>query len=73
MELRDRLITELNELDSGDNAALWAYRSLARKNRLTTTDVQLVEDSFKTKLESSDNRGGGAPRKFGAFRCGKRA
>ena len=47
VELRDRLITELNELDSGDNAALWAYRSLARKNRLTTTDVQLVETSSR--------------------------
>ncbi len=51
-ELRDRLITELDELDTGDDAALWAHKSLARKNRLNTTDAQLVEDSFRTKLES---------------------
>ena len=52
VELRDRLIAELNALDSADNAALWAHRNLAQKNRLTTVDAQLVEDAFRGKLES---------------------
>ena len=33
--LRDRLLGELNELASGDEAALWAHRSLGEKNKLT--------------------------------------
>jgi hypothetical protein len=49
-ELRDRLLGELIELASGDNAALWANRSLPEKNKLTTADAQRVEQAFKTKL-----------------------
>src|SRR5580700_613570 len=33
--LRDRLIAELGELASGDDAAIWAHRSLVEKNKLT--------------------------------------
>src|SRR6202050_5128295 len=42
-QLRDRLVAGLNELGSGDDAATWAHRRLAEKNRLTTADAQLVE------------------------------
>jgi hypothetical protein len=52
LELRTRLIAELDELDTVDGATLWARRSLAGKNRLNTADAQLVEDSFRAKLES---------------------
>ena len=48
--LRDRLRGEINELDSGDEAALWAHRSLVEKNKLTTVDAQLVEESFQARL-----------------------
>ena len=51
-ELRDRLIAELNELGSGDAAAIWAHRCLGQKNRLTAADAQLVEESFQAKLAS---------------------
>jgi hypothetical protein len=51
-EMRNRLVAEVNELDSGDNAALWAHRNIAAKKRLTAADAQLVEDAFRTKLES---------------------
>ncbi len=51
-ELRNRLIAELNELDTDDNAALWAHRSIPGKNRLNTADAQIVEDSFRAKLDS---------------------
>jgi hypothetical protein len=49
-ELRDRLIAELNDLGSGDDAAIWAHRSLVEKNRLTTADAQCVEEAFQARL-----------------------
>jgi hypothetical protein len=50
--LRDRLIAELDDLTSADNAANWVHRRLPDKNLLTTPDAQLVEDRFRAKLES---------------------
>ena len=50
VELRDRLLGELNELASGDDAALWAHRSLLEKNKLTTADAQRVEQAFQAKM-----------------------
>src|SRR6202140_1899064 len=49
-ELRDRLLGELNELASGDAAALWAYRSLPEKNKLIAADAQRVEQAFQAKM-----------------------
>ena len=49
-ELRDRLLGELHELASGDDAALWAHRSLPEKNKLTTADAQRVEQAFQAKM-----------------------
>ena len=40
--LRDRLLGELNDLACGDDAALWAHRSLVEKNKLTAADAQSV-------------------------------
>ncbi len=48
--LRDRLIVELNDLATGDDAALWAHRSLPEKNSLTAADARRVEESFQTRL-----------------------
>ena len=48
--LRDRLIAELDDLGSGDDAAMWAHRCLGEKNKLTAADAQRVEDAFKTKV-----------------------
>src|SRR5271166_5912352 len=50
VELRDRLIAELNELSSADDAAMWAHRSLSEKNKLTDVDAQQLEDAFKARL-----------------------
>ena len=50
--LRDRLIAELNGLGCGDDAAIWAHRCLADKNKLTATDAQRVEESFQARLSS---------------------
>ena len=49
-ELRDRLVTELDRLGSGDAAALWAKRRLSEKNRLMASDARRVEEAFQTKL-----------------------
>jgi ERF superfamily len=48
--LRDRLVAELDVLQSADEAASWAYRSLPAKNTLTTADAEFVEAGFRLKL-----------------------
>lgn len=54
-DLRDRLITEINNLETGDTAATWAHRRLAEKNKLTATDAQHVEGAFRAKLATFTN------------------
>jgi len=49
-ELRDRLVAELNELGSGDDAATWAHRRLSEKGKLVVDDARRVEDAFATRL-----------------------
>jgi hypothetical protein len=56
-ELRDRLIAELNDLGSGDHAAMWAHRCLPEKNRLTATDAQRVEETFQARLATLSTTG----------------
>ena len=51
-ELRDRLITDLNELTGGDAAALWAAPMPARKEQAHGTDAQRVEEAFQARLAS---------------------
>jgi hypothetical protein len=48
--LRDRLVAELDVLQSADEAASWAHRSLPAKNTLTTADAQFVEAGFRARL-----------------------
>jgi hypothetical protein len=48
--LRDRLVVELNELGSSDDAAIWARHCLAEKNKLVTGDAQRVEEAFTARL-----------------------
>ncbi len=49
-KLRDRLLAELGDLASGDDATIWARRSLAEKNKLTASDAQCVEEAFQAKI-----------------------
>ena len=51
-QLRDRLLGEVQELNSNDNGATWAHRSLAEKNKLTAADAQAVEEAFRARLET---------------------
>jgi hypothetical protein len=48
--LRERLIAELNDLGSGEDAAKWAHQRLAEKNRLRALDANRVEVIFEAKL-----------------------
>jgi hypothetical protein len=57
--LRDRLIAELEALQSADEAASWAHRCLPAKNTLTTADAEVVEAGFRLKLAAfGDSRPG---------------
>ena len=47
--LRDRLISEIAELQSQDSAATWAREALPLKNTLTAADARLVETAFALK------------------------
>jgi ERF superfamily len=49
-QLRDRLLGELSDLQSSDEAADWANQSLPAKNTLIFADAQLVEDGFRIKI-----------------------
>jgi hypothetical protein len=50
--LRDKLIAELKELNSADDAAEWAHRIMAAKNRLVRKDAEQVELGFQLKLST---------------------
>ena len=51
-ELRDRLLGEINRLASDDDAALWAHRSIAEKNKLIAADTRQVEQAFEARMIS---------------------
>ena len=66
-ELRDRLIADVGNLASADDAALWAHRSLTEKNKLAEGDALLVEEAFEARLArlpvTATTPAGGAQRK----------
>jgi hypothetical protein len=47
----DRLIAEVHGLGSGVEAAVWAHRSLAEKNKSTAADAQALEEAFQARLD----------------------
>jgi hypothetical protein len=52
--LRDQLLAQVSALGSGDDAALWAKRTLPAKNTLAAVDAQQVEDAFRAGLMAFD-------------------
>jgi hypothetical protein len=48
--LCDRLMTELRDLNSAEDAANWAHRVLGTKNTLTAPDAERVEEAFRARL-----------------------
>jgi hypothetical protein len=50
--LRGRLVSELADLKSADDAADWVHKNLPAKNTLTPADANLVEAAFRERLAS---------------------
>jgi hypothetical protein len=53
-DMRDKLVDELENVSSPDDAAAWAHRRLASKNALTTADANAVERAFAERLAAFD-------------------
>ena len=63
--LRERLVAELGDLKSADEAADWAHKNLPAKNTLTAADAETVEASFRERLAAIE----GAPPSAAAGRA----
>ncbi len=50
--LRERLVAQLADINSADEAAAWAHRNLPAKNTLTAGDAQIVEERFQVRLSA---------------------
>jgi len=51
-QIRDRLLAEVANVATGDDAALWAHQSLGEKNKLIAADAGCVERAFAAKLKA---------------------
>ena len=54
--LREQLTAELKDISSADEAANWADRVMAAKNRLMLSDAEHVERAFQERLVSITNQ-----------------
>ncbi len=59
--LREKLLTELENITSADLAAAWARKALTAKNSLTAADAKLVEEAFERKLSEFPSSETAAP------------
>jgi hypothetical protein len=50
--LRESLIQQMAAINSADEAAAWAQRSLPAKNSLTAADAKMVEEQFAARLSA---------------------
>ncbi len=48
--LREQLLSEVRGIDSADQAAAWAQRTLPRKNTLLVSDSQVLEEAFRSRV-----------------------
>jgi hypothetical protein len=60
-ELRDKLLTEVQNIASAALAATWAGEALVAKNSLTASDAKVVEDAFERKLSQLPSSDAAAP------------
>jgi hypothetical protein len=54
--LRESLIQQMAAINSADEAAAWAHRSLPAKNTLTVADAKIVEEQFAARLRAIGDR-----------------
>ena len=59
VRLRDKLVAELEALQTLETISNWARRALPLKNQLSTADARSVEDAFAARLNQF-NEGGAA-------------
>src|SRR6478735_4789034 len=50
--LRESLIEQLAAINSADEAAVWAYRTMPAKNTLTSADAKIVEERYRARLSA---------------------
>jgi len=65
--LRESLIQQMAAINSADEAAAWAQRSLPAKNTLTAADAKMVEEQFAARLSAISPPDGTLD---GSARCG---
>jgi hypothetical protein len=58
--LRDRLVAELSDLKSADEAAGWVHKNLPAKNTLTSADAETLKANFRERLVTIDGGQAGA-------------
>jgi hypothetical protein len=58
--LRDQLLRDMENLNSAEDAAVWARRILPAKNTLHEADARQVEDAFEAKLIAINGPSNGA-------------
>jgi hypothetical protein len=59
--VRERLLTEVGNINSANLAAAWAHQALTVKNSLTASDAKLVEDAFERRLSELSSSETAAP------------
>jgi hypothetical protein len=59
--LRDRLIGEVNEIASDEQAAVWGLQALAAKKTLLTADAERVENAFRVRLTKLTSKAAADP------------
>ena len=50
--LKERLVAQLADINSADEAAAWAHRNLPAKNTLTADDAHILEEKFRVRLSA---------------------
>jgi hypothetical protein len=74
--VRDRLLTELNNIKSAELAATWGIHALAAKNSLLADDAERVESAFQAQLSTLPSEvaaGPSAKRRRGQYRAKRRS
>jgi hypothetical protein len=66
--LRERLLADLGQLQSADEAADWVHKNLAAKNTLISADADLVEAGFRKRLPTIDGASAAADGQLDAAR-----
>jgi hypothetical protein len=59
--LREKLLLDLDQLQSADEAADWVHNNLAAKNTLIAADADLVEAGFREGLATIEGAADGQP------------